>query len=222
MPVTARGEANFSYLLAGIIGITLVSPLLGLASDTFGRFLWEVTVVVMLALSVWSLSHFRFWFLAGIGLAALEAAFTVVRVATGYDWPVYLMLASWFLFYALLLVFAVRAMFGSRTINLNQIIGAICVYLLAAYLWAILYTVIELALPGSFAGVAGGSTTGGLFAELTYFSFVTIASLGYGEITPLLPIARTLAMLEAVFGQFYIAVLVASLVGIRISQKYSA
>ena len=55
--------------------------------------------------------------------------------------------------------------------------------------------------------------------ELMYFSFVTIPSLGYGDITPLKPIARTFAYLEAIVGQFYVAVLVAWLVGMYLSDK---
>jgi hypothetical protein len=53
---------------------------------------------------------------------------------------------------------------------------------------------------------------------LVYYSFVTMTTVGYGDITPVSPPARTLSWLEAMMGQFYIAVLVAALVGIRISQ----
>jgi voltage-gated potassium channel len=76
--------------------------------------------------------------------------------------------------------------------------------------------------PGSFQA-AGEMADALKLAEtrepvLTYYSFVTMTTVGYGDITPLSPPARTLAWLEAMMGQFYIAVLVAFVVGIRVSQ----
>ena len=55
--------------------------------------------------------------------------------------------------------------------------------------------------------------------ELAYYSFVTLTTLGYGDITPATPYARALSNLEAIFGQFYIAILVAALVGIYIANR---
>jgi len=55
------------------------------------------------------------------------------------------------------------------------------------------------------------------FADVAYFSFVTLTTLGYGDISPIVPIARFLVYMEAIVGVFYMAILVASLIGIRIS-----
>jgi hypothetical protein len=70
--------------------------------------------------------------------------------------------------------------------------------------------------PESFKGAVGREF---VFGELLYFSLVTIATLGYGDIVPVTNTARTIAVLEAVVGQFYVAVIVAVLVGMFISQK---
>jgi len=80
------------------------------------------------------------------------------------------------------------------------------------------YLFINMAIPDSFQGLAS-TDIGAQFSELMYFSFVTIPSLSYGDITPLKPIARTFAYLEAIVGQFYVAVLVAWLVGMYLSDK---
>jgi hypothetical protein len=53
---------------------------------------------------------------------------------------------------------------------------------------------------------------------LSYFSFVTLATVGYGDVTPTTPLARTLAWVEAITGQFYLAILVAGLVGFKVAQ----
>jgi len=103
-------------------------------------------------------------------------------------------------------------------ISANRIVGAVAVYLLLGLLWAIAYTVVDLAWPGSFAGFEPGADTE-WDSEWLYYSFVTMTTLGYGDIAPLSPVARLLAYLQAIFGQLYIAILVAGLVSAYISDK---
>ena len=85
-------------------------------------------------------------------------------------------------------------------------------------IWALLYGLVEVLIEGSFSGNllnVGGSR----FWDLIYFSFVTLTTLGYGDILPMNSYARTLAYIEAIAGQFYIAILVASLVGAHLSDR---
>jgi voltage-gated potassium channel len=115
-----------------------------------------------------------------------------------------------------------RAIFTQTSISIDSIFGAICVYLLVGLAWGSLYSITEVFSPGSFQ--ASGKLAETLKSPeirqpvLTYYSFVTMTTVGYGDITPVSPPARTLAWLEAMTGQFYIAVLVAFLIGIRVSQ----
>jgi hypothetical protein len=95
-------------------------------------------------------------------------------------------------------------------------------YLLAGIVWANLYLLVELFFPGSFsmhqdiAGqLASRHTRQSLFAD---YSFVTLTTMGSGSITPISSPATLLTWLEAMFGQFYIAVIVAQLVGLRLAQ----
>jgi hypothetical protein len=105
-----------------------------------------------------------------------------------------------------------------------KISGALSVYLLLGYVWGIVFTILETVQPGSFnlalGDVAAGSR-GEILGHLLYYSFITLSTLGYGDITPLSDGARSLAALEAVTGQIYLAVLVARLVGLQISQRGS-
>jgi hypothetical protein len=103
-------------------------------------------------------------------------------------------------------------------ISANRIIGAIAVYLMLGVLWAIAYTLVELNSPNSITGFEIGARAQ-WDSEWLYFSFVTMTTLGYGDIAPVSAIARVLAYMQAVFGQFYIAILVAGLVSAYISQK---
>jgi len=92
--------------------------------------------------------------------------------------------------------------------------GAIAVYLLFGLAWANTYLMVMQLNPHSFQSTVGLSTSSS--TEWYYFSYVTLTTLGYGEITPLTRIARVLAIGEAVTGQLYLAVLIARLIGMEI------
>jgi hypothetical protein len=104
----------------------------------------------------------------------------------------------------------------------DAIFGAVCGYLLLGIIWALLYSAIETAWPGSFSESAALKSLDGKATVdrniLTYYSFITLATVGYGDVTPVAPLARTLAWIEAIAGQIYLATLVAGLVGLKVSQ----
>jgi voltage-gated potassium channel Kch len=103
-------------------------------------------------------------------------------------------------------------------ITADKIYGAICVYLLVGYAWAFAYAIIEELQPGSFSGPVTTDPVDYItrVTQMRYFSFITLTTVGYGDIVPQSPVARTFATLEAVIGQIYLAVLVARLVGLHI------
>ena len=107
-------------------------------------------------------------------------------------------------------------LFREKEITGDVIIGSICAYLMIGFMWSSFFGMLEMVCPGSFRIP---EISGLELQEFTYFSFVTLTTLGYGDITPLTAPARSFALLEAVTGQLYIAVLVARLVGIHISQS---
>ena len=123
------------------------------------------------------------------------------------------------LFLAFTVGVIVRATLTERRVTWDTIVGAFCGYLLIGVIWTELYCAVEVAEPGSFAvpAVNADSLKHRVRRRevLEYFSFVTLTTIGYGDITPLTPAARGLACFEAVCGQLYLAVLVAGLVGIR-------
>jgi hypothetical protein len=126
---------------------------------------------------------------------------------------------------ALLLLCCVVATFSfifqSQRIHLDTIFAAVIAYLLIAIIFAQIYALLMLGEPASFKFPSGPvMDSDSIFrSDLVYFSLVTIATLGYGDIVPQLGLAKMLAVVEAVLGQFYVAVLVAWLVGTFISQS---
>lgn len=98
-------------------------------------------------------------------------------------------------------------------ITADKLHAALAVYLLGALLWASLYTLLNNIHPGSL--VANTAREGPLeFYDMLYFSFTTLTSTGYGDLTPATRRAESLAILEQVAGVFYVAVLVARLAGL--------
>ncbi len=117
--------------------------------------------------------------------------------------------------------------FKSQRVTLHIIGGAICIYLFAGIIWGLLYGVIEMLIPHSFnanifdngAHLASKGWLEAFLRNHLYFSFITMTTLGFGDILPLSMPARYLSALQGIFGQIYLSVLVARLVGMHILQK---
>lgn len=151
-------------------------------------------------------------------------------VALGFTWTSVLVERPWLLVTNCLLqgacfiVMAVLILYRVFTRHLatrDSMLGAICGYLLVGLCWTMLYRALNLTDPESFQFghhltvlVNGTGQTTTAFAQLVYFSFVTMSTLGYGDITPQTPPALVLTWTQSVIGQFYLAILVARLVGV--------
>ena len=114
--------------------------------------------------------------------------------------------------------------FTEETVTMDTLAGAFCVYLLMGLAWGSLYSLLYLQTPGTFHLPDGWAPTqrSGIVVDvpfniMVYYSFATLTTVGYGDVLPLAYPSRTAAMLEAVLGHFYLAVLVARLVGLHIA-----
>jgi amino acid transporter len=96
--------------------------------------------------------------------------------------------------------------------------ASLVVYLLFGVIWANAYWLVEHFHPNAFTGLSGTGVLG-VQRDLFYYSYVTLATLGYGDINPVAPEARSLAITEAIIGQLYLVVLVAGLVGMSLSHR---
>ncbi len=100
-------------------------------------------------------------------------------------------------------------------ISSHRIKGAVASYLLFGVVWAKLYNLIELIVPGSISGV----DTANPLISLIYFSFVTLTTLGYGDILPVNEVTRTLSNVEALIGQLFPAIFIARLVSLEVDER---
>ena len=120
-------------------------------------------------------------------------------------------LGFFFFLYVTLTIF--EMILKSKEITPNTLYGAVNVYLLLGLLWASIYGLINHLAPGSIfqgSGVTGEMTS----SDIIYFSYTTLTSLGYGDISTVTPSGRIMSVLEAVIGQLFIAFMVARLIGI--------
>ncbi len=116
-------------------------------------------------------------------------------------------------FLSFFVVFLLRAVITADTVTTDTIAGALSVYLLLGFVWSLVYQGLTLVDPAAFHVGSAIADTGPLDRmDFVYYSFITLATVGYGDITPVTPLAQSFAYAEAVTGVLYVAVLVARLV----------
>ncbi|MFM1903168.1 MAG: hypothetical protein RLZZ440_1068 [Planctomycetota bacterium] len=158
------------------------------------------------------------------GLATLAVTLMAGQLPQGHPWLWPIARAVSFILpivtVGLLILVDVLA---AKRIVFDMICGALCVFVLFGMCWANVYTLIERLAPGSFTvdfaryQVDAGADPFAAAGVFTYYSFVTLTTVGYGDIVPASATARWLVWLEAVFGQFYMAVFVSRLIGLQAS-----
>lgn len=204
-------QDNYIYLLAGVLFLLLLVPLIRDLSGGVYDQLSELAFSAFLIISIWSLRGTQRGFRLAIVLVFIGIGGNVLAFADAGAVFEYLSLGSFIVFLVLAISLATREVFQSDRVDANLIFGAVCIYLLLGVIWSLFYVFVNLLIPGSFSG----HITGSVYEQqlnLLYFSFVTLTSLGYGDITPVSATARALASIEVMFGQLYMTILVAGLV----------
>ena len=211
----------FAVLLATLVATLLLSPFLG-REHLFGVSRFRVFASAVLCAGIYALSRRRRLVFA-LGLAVALPALAAEAAQHLQPGPP-LVVVSFALtlgFLAFLASALLHAILEQERVTLDTIFGGICVYLLLGVAWSLVYSVLEYLQPGSFL-VDGlplpGTGRPDEFRreELIYFSFVTLTTVGYGDVLARSNPARALAAAEAVTGSLYLAVFVARLVGLHL------
>jgi len=204
--VFAYFKRHYAILFYSLLLTIAASPLVG--SVGLDRDLIELFLAVNLLAAVIPISGFNERrLLLIIVIAALS-----LRFATWWLDQVTLAAASLMIWTVVALVAAAGALkfaFRARSIDREHVYAALSAYLLAGVFFGSFYWVLEQIHPGSF-NVSGEISP----SSAIYFSFVTLATLGYGDIVPRTDVARGLAIVEGVGGQLFLAVLIARLVSL--------
>jgi hypothetical protein len=202
---TDRGLSIFSALL--LVAIFVLPPL---QQPGVGRtFVTDVVFALLLISGLRALSERRL----AVLLLTPVAAVTVAIHFASWVIPIHRIWVEIASLVSLTLLFLVvlSQTFRSGPITFHRIQGAVAAYLLLGVIWAVAYSLVDFLRPGSFSGLA--SAADGSRSWL-YFSFVTLTTVGYGDVLPVHPVARSLAILEAVTGPLYLTILLARLVSL--------
>jgi hypothetical protein len=214
---TWQSEANLSLFLALLVLLAFVLPALGLERQNERLYSNLATSVVLISGVAIAWRRRAVFFLAvSITVVTLFVRWTVLLSgnATRRIWPELLMIAA----ILMLLYILLSQVFAPGPVTSMRIQGAIAAYLLLGIGWAHAYTIVASTVPGSFT-LPGRELSSA--SEWFYYSFVTLTTVGFGDIVPAHPISRSLTVGEVLTGQLYLAILIGRLVGMQISTEIS-
>jgi len=187
-----ENRVNLSILINLFFTIILISGLYAV-SERKKRFYWIVALAALAFICSWT--------------GDLLQSKTVELIGETFG----------FLFFFFTVAAILAYLFREKEVTADVIIGSVCGYFLLGLMWAFIYPLLEAAHPGSFVH---GSESLTAASDFTYFSFVTLTTLGYGDMVPITNQAKSLAIVEAAMGQLYVAILIARLMGIYIARSY--
>jgi hypothetical protein len=162
-------------------------------------------------------------FISGVYAAGRNKRSVVILILLGLPW----FLSEWVftessetifasvLFFLYITGTIINHILHSEKVSTDTLYGAVCVYLLLGLLWASIYSFLEHLSPGIIFVTNNSDVIGTLTAnELIYYSYTTLTTLGYGDVTSFTPEGRIISVLEAIVGQLFLAFLVARLIAI--------
>ena len=192
----------------------MLAPLLEERMPLIVPLLFFILMIALLGTLNLKTSFFRVL----LGLGCLSFVFTLTSKALELPYKEALSfyaigLSALAAFFLIAIVVLVVRIFSEKVITGETIKGGIAVYFMMGFLWAFLYSLLILLSPESISF----SMESLKYSGITYFSFTTLTTLGYGDITPISWLARNLTILESTIGQIYLTVLIARLVGLHIA-----
>ena len=209
----AIGQVFFQrcfYLFAAVLALVMVVLLV--EPTPRGRILLNVGSLLVVIAAVAAIGRTRASFVIALLLAAPTLMFQLLAIDES---DASLLLRSWAFgaaLYAATIGYLLRYVFQREVMTSDKLYGAAAAYLMLGVLWTYLYAIADQLHPGSLAFPARAGSAD--FGELLYFSFTVLTSTGFGDVIPLLRIARALCVLEQLTGALFLAILIARLAGV--------
>ena len=176
---------------------------------------------LMLVVAVFVVSGSVMALTATLFAFSLVVVATILRLRQPSAIDIYLDASAWLIAGLTLAIVVARAVFAPGKVNFHRIVGAILLYLDIGLIFVALFCLVALLDPSAFTGLPLLSDNLlAIAGNLIYFSFATLTSVGYGDIVPLHPFARSLANIEAIIGQLYPATLLARLVTLELEHRH--
>ena len=198
-------NSRFIYIIFAIMLVLLVNPFIR-SLGLIGHLTSTLFVAMIPLASAYALTEDR---KKTMIILFIAAPFVILDGLNVYFTSRVLMVVAFSfatILYFYIVCLLVKNLLSFRVVTANLIYCAISIYLLIGIMWAGIYTVVEGVSPGSFSGT---SET----VDLIYFSFVTLTTVGFGDVVPLSVFGKRLAIFEAAMGSIYMAVIIAMIVG---------
>ena len=211
---SVTNQNNFIYFTMALLLLLLCSALVDSIPHARGLMLVEAVILVTQVVAYLSLNFGRRWRYFVVGMFVSVAAANALNRFTDVPGLSLLALGFTLAFYLGVALTIARKVLFPTSVNANIVVGALAIYMLLGLIWATLYLITLEFFPLAFNGIEH-IYWGDNFSNALYYSYITMTSVGYGEITPAITMSRTLAYMQAMIGSFYMAVVVASLVSAR-------
>jgi hypothetical protein len=211
---------RYLLLLASLLLLLVAPPFV--ADQDRGHLLLAGLWSVVLLSALWGISRKPRLLVVGIGLAFPAVVADWAFQVTGNRWLAVCDVSVALAFIGLTTATLVTAVAGDDSAeSADAIAGAICGYLLLTVVWGLVFCLVELLQPGSFSIVDRRQLVAehAVLPNMLRYSMATLTTLGSSQIKPTNPPAETLAALEAITGQLYLAVLIARLVGLHAARS---
>ena len=205
------GSGPCTWLLLALLGLVLVYPYIEVG--VFGRIVLGVLYSLVMVGGAYAIGQNKRLLILRVGLAALGIALQWTALLSGALLAVQLAAVTYATFLAMAIAEVLRYIMKRGPVTADKLHGALAGYIMMAFLWAFIYALIESVRPGSFAPAVPLSAPGPFFRFL-YFSFTTLTTTGFGDVTPATDQARSVVMIEEFAGVFFVGVLIARLAGL--------
>ncbi|MGB2079348.1 MAG: potassium channel family protein [Vibrio sp.] len=204
---------NFYYLTFALIALLVLSALTKELPSNLSvvNYILQALVISTFAVCLFSLRFGQGWFKFLLTLSGLWLIASIARNLLDIQQMDLIVLPLMFCFFLGTFKAIAKQILFTGSVDFNKIVGSLALFLLLGLIWTTAYLFILELMPNAFTGIEATSW-GDNFSQLAYFSFVTLTTLGYGDISPITPFAEVIVYLEAITGVFYMAIVVASLV----------
>ncbi len=224
VPFRSLARGPYGLLLVWLLALCLLAPLIDGTGRTISMFDLMICVIMLSGLHAAQSTRRALVAATALIVSDLFSHWNAIAIPDEVSFLIH------YTINLLILLFVTHSILthiiADNQVTIETLKAAVCVYLLLGLVWLYIYALIDVLIPGSFlirrqvpVNRFGHLVVGDSFAELLYFSYTTMTTLGFGDILPLSNFARTFSYLEAIVGQIFLTILIARLVGMHITRS---
>ena len=210
-------ENNFYYLFAALVGMLFITSLESQINSSVGHYTFTAILILVFYVSLYSVHQGDSWKKVFAFMVVLIILLTISKkhldstISEMVNYIIYLG------FFVHGFIATMKLLLRSDKVTSNMIVGSIAAYLQLGLIWSFIYLILLTINPHSFSGIEFIHWAHS-FPEIAYFSFITLTTLGYGDILPATNMARFFTYTEVIVGVFYMAIIVSTIVSARMNE----